>query len=108
MNSLHNLTAHTAEPITLTSLAWQTFPAACRTKLEALKHHLVSRFTAEFPDLQGHLVHQAVEEADALASLTVLPHLFLPTLAEEKVQHFRDWNDRQQLIYQRGALALAA
>jgi len=33
---------------------------------------LVARLTSEFSDIQEHLIPQAVDEADALASLTVV------------------------------------
>src|SRR3954463_3994332 len=86
MNDQNLLLATPAEPLTFTDLTPQKFYAACRSTLEALKTQLVRRLTAEFSDLQSNLVRQAVDEAQALASLTVVPQLVLPTLAEEKVQ----------------------
>jgi hypothetical protein len=53
---------------------------------EELKSALVKRFSAEYAEVGRRLVYQAVNEADALASLTSVPLLVLPTLAEEKVQ----------------------
>jgi hypothetical protein len=104
----HNRSFKQTEATTYTSLAPQTFSAACRVKLENLKNSLVRRFTSEFSDVQERLVQQAVDEANALASLTELPHLFLPTLAEEKEQSARQWNAQQQAILKRSSLAFAA
>src|SRR5947207_2451493 len=65
--------------------------AACQCKWADFKNNLVSRLSSEFPEVQSRLVHQAVVEADALASLTGVACLILPTLAEEKVAGLRDW-----------------
>jgi hypothetical protein len=40
--------------------------------------------------------------------LTVVPHLLLPVLAEEKVQAAREWSLHQHSILQRSGLALVA
>src|SRR5436305_12710233 len=58
------------EPFTYADLATRSFSAVCGAKLEQLKNNLVRRFAAEFSDLQDHLIRRAVEEAEALASLT--------------------------------------
>lgn len=87
---------------------WGHFSAACSSKLGQLKNQLVEKFTAEFSDVQAHLVSLAVDEAQALAVLIGVPHLLLPTLAEEKVQGLRNWTAHQQAIYHRPALARAA
>ena len=96
------------EPLTYTDLALNSFSAFCREKLAALKNALVQRFSAEYSDLQPHLVRRAVHDADALASLTAIPHLLLPVLAEEKVQKARSWSLHQQRAFQRSRLAHAA
>jgi hypothetical protein len=97
-----------AETLTYTDWAPRHFSAACSSKLEALKKQLVRQFTAEYSDVQEHLVRQAVNEAQALATLTTFPHLLLPALAEEKVQGVRDWTQHQQALSPRRALARAA
>ena len=51
-------------------------------------------------NLHVNLVRQAVDEAQALASLTVVPQLVLPTLAEEKVQSIHNWALHQRAIFQ--------
>jgi hypothetical protein len=91
-----------------TDLASQTIPARCQTRLADLKADLVSRLTSEFPEVQSQLVRQAVIEADALASLTIVPYLLLPTLAEEKVLGLSNWTIHQQAITGHSGLAFAA
>jgi hypothetical protein len=108
MKTVNNETAAQLENLSTSTSAPRTFSAACSAVLQNLKTRLVARLTAEFSDIQEHLIHQAVDEADALASLTVVPHLLLPVLAEEKVQNARDWSLRQQMIRQRQSLAIAA
>ncbi|MDB6020082.1 MAG: hypothetical protein JWR19_4571 [Pedosphaera sp.] len=108
MKNLNATLSNELEPLTFTDLSFSAISAACATKLEALKNELVRRFTAEFTDIQANIVRQAVDEADALASLTTVPYLLLPTLAEEKIQNARNWNRHQQTILQHGELAFAA
>jgi hypothetical protein len=73
-----------------------------------LKSALVKRLSAEYADVGPRLVYQAVNEADALASLTVVPLLVLPTLAEEKVQKAAAWTAHQRLVLGSDVLAFAA
>jgi hypothetical protein len=108
MNNQNTLLSAQTEPSTYTDLTPQKFSAAYRSKLEALRNQLVRRLTAEFSDVQANLVRQAVDEAQALASLTIVPQLVLPTLAEEKVQSARNWSRHQQNIFHQPALAYAA
>ena len=75
---------------------------ACRTaarKLKQLEEQLTEKLTAE---IQGgvpqKLIQQAMNEAEALAWSTRYPLLFLPVLAEEKIQGARQWASRQQQI----------
>ena len=96
-----------SEPLTYLDLAPRSFSAACGAKLQVLKRRLVQRFASEFSDLKDYLVRQAVEEAYALASLTAVPHLLLPVLAEEKVQAARAWAQRQQTIRQQSTWSFA-
>ncbi|MDB6122322.1 MAG: hypothetical protein JWQ71_1315 [Pedosphaera sp.] len=108
MKAQNTLPYSETESLSYTDLTPQSFSAACRSKLEELKTQLVRRFTSEFSDVQINLVRQAVDEALALASLTIFPHLLLPTLAEEKVQGIRNWTSHQQAIHQHAAFAFAA
>lgn len=75
---------------------------ACRTaarKLKQLEEQLTEKLAAE---IQGgvpqKLIQQAMNEAEALAWSTRYPLLFLPDLAEEKIQGARQWASRQQRI----------
>jgi len=76
--------------------------------MPALKAELEKRLSSEFPEVQSRLVRQAVIEADALASLTTVPHLLLPTLAEEKVQSLSYWTTHQRGIAANTGWAFAA
>lgn len=55
-------------------------------RAEQLKLVLVKKLSAEYASIGTRLVHQAVNEAFALASADYAPLLLLPLLAEEKVQ----------------------
>jgi hypothetical protein len=108
MNTTATLLESRTEPATFTDLAPQSFSAACWKKLEEIKARIVRKFTVEFSDLQPRQVRQAVEEAFALASLTEVPQLLFPTLAEEKVQSARNWSRHQEAIRHHSGYALAA
>jgi hypothetical protein len=75
---------------------------------EVLKSVLVKELSAEYTSVEAGRVHQAVNEAHALAALTNEPLLFLPALAEEKVQNAAAWSARQRSLLQTDSLALAA
>ncbi len=79
-----------------------------RIKLEEFKASLAARLAAEFGRVEARLVHQAVNEAYALASTTFTPLLVLPELAEEKVRQLAAWSDRQHAMLAPRTLALAA
>ncbi|WP_150107473.1 hypothetical protein [Pedosphaera parvula] len=51
--------------------------------------------------LPKELFKQAVWEAEALASTTPYPLLFLPALAEEKISNMEQWAERQREIRER-------
>jgi hypothetical protein len=81
---------------------------ACLNKLNELKERLSAQLAAEYGVSINHaLLRQAINEADALAATTPFPSLFLPTLAEEKVQLAYVWNSRQRAIREQ-TWALAA
>ena len=73
----------------------------------ALKSALVKRLSLEYADLEASLVARAVNEADALASLTFAPLLVLPVLAEEKVQQLAAWSARQHALWSGDSVAPA-
>jgi hypothetical protein len=74
----------------------------CRTAARKLKHleeQLAEKLAAEVEGIMPRqLLRQAMNEAEALAWTTPYPLLFLPDLAEEKVQSARQWTSRQQQI----------
>ena len=77
-------------------------------KTEQLKSALVRRLSAQYADVGPRLVYQAVNEADALASLTFVPLLVLPALAEEKVQKAAAWSAHQRALRGADSVAFAA
>jgi hypothetical protein len=48
--------------------------------------------------VQDHLLRLALNEAEALASQTLYPHLVFPALAEEKLRSVAAWERRQRLL----------
>ena len=73
-----------------------------------LKSALVKRLNAEYAEVGPRLVYQAVNEADALASLTSVPLLVLPALAEEKVRKAAAWTAHQRAVLGEDHVAFAA
>ena len=108
MNNLISLSSSQNNSKTESDLNVRTFVAAGRSTLESLKVNLVRRLSEEFADVKRQVIDQAVSEAYALASLTAVPLLFLPTLAEEKVQTLRNAARSEQASSKHSALALAA
>ena len=96
------------ETSSCTNSNWQKLSSFCRVKWEELKTRLVSQLGSEFPEVQSRFVRLAVIEAEALASLTPVPYLVLPTLAEEKVMGMRNWTIHQEAITRHSRMALAA
>ena len=83
----------------------------CR-KFAALLTEAKESLIAEFKDtyeIHERLLHQVINEAEALACETEYPHLVFPALALEKVRVAASWHERQGLIRRRDAsLAFAA
>jgi hypothetical protein len=75
---------------------------------EEMKACLVKKLSAEYACVEPRLIHQAVNEAHALAALTVAPLLFLPALAEEKADEAAKWTARQCAMLDSHSIALAA
>jgi hypothetical protein len=84
------------------------FSTACLNKLQELKERLSAQLAAEYGgSINSALLRQVINEADALAATTPFPSLFLPWLAEEKVQLAYAWSSRQRAIREQ-SWALAA
>jgi hypothetical protein len=70
-------------------------------KLAARVERIKEQLFAEARDtmnVQERLLRLAVNEAEALASQTLCPHLVLPALALEKVQAVAAWEKRQRQL----------
>ncbi len=66
-----------------------------------LKDRLLQRLASEVNlEVPGDLLNRSMVEAEALAWSTPFPLLFLPVLAEEKVQGASQWVARQRQIRQ--------
>jgi len=76
--------------------------------LAKIKTELVHRLSAEYSGVRKQHVYQAVNEADALASLTSVPLLVLPALAEEKVQEAAEWSAHQRSVLHPDCVSFAA
>jgi hypothetical protein len=78
--------------------------ANCFRKLVAgigsAKRSLAAEFRNQFGPAE-HLLHLALNEAEALAWQTNYPHLVFPTLAVEKARSVLQWSAHQQTIQQR-------
>lgn len=75
------------------------FSTACLNKWNELKERLSAQLAAEYGGaINQTLLRQAINEADALAATPPFPSLFLPTLAEEKVQLAYAWSSHQRAI----------
>lgn len=81
--------------------------ASCRKMLAQIARAKEAIFaeSREALQTQEHLLHLALNEAEALAWQTAYPHLVFPTLATEKVQAVADWNSHQQFVRRSGRIA---
>jgi hypothetical protein len=86
----------------------KTLNAQSKSRVAELKSALVKRLTAEYSGVAERMVYQAVNEADALAGLTGVPLLVLPTLAEEKVQKLAAWLAHQLSLLGSDSVEIAA
>ena len=84
---------------------------ACQRVLAAIEQ-AKNQLKAQFSNLREdheHMLHLALNEAEALAWQTMYPHLLFPALAEEKVLAVNTWAARQQAVrHGRSLAALAA
>lgn len=67
-------------------------------RLAAVRAGLEHRFGRGAPGYE-RLVRSAINEAEALAWQTPYPHLFFPTLAEEKAAEVQHWAAHQREVY---------
>jgi hypothetical protein len=92
--------------------AADTFKSLLTRRLKSLNQGLAevrARIEEEFRLLDhesAHLLHLALNEAEALAWQTDFPQLLFPSLALEKVHNDTRWRTRQESL--RGAPALLA
>jgi len=110
MNTLEERIDRSVNLLTKNTLMknWKNYiPMFPVSTAEKLKSALVKRLSAEYADVATRLVFQAVNEAYAMATQTLEPLLFLPALAEEKVQKAAVWTARQHSLLQTGHLAPA-
>jgi hypothetical protein len=96
------------QPLTQSASARNCREVISAVRAEELKTDLVRRLSAEYAEVGSRLVFQAVNEAHALASLTSVPLLLLPTLAEEKVQKVAAWAAHQRALLGGEHVAFAA
>lgn len=92
---------------TFTELPLQRLSPKAAATLTAYRQALLEALVAgDAGDLPVDLLSQALNEAEALATLTPFPTLFLPALAEEKITTARRWFERQrQLLEQEYSFA---
>ena len=84
---------------TFTELPLQRLSNQASAALSAYRQALFEVLsTTDAGDLPVSLLSQALNEAEALATLTPFPALFLPALAEEKITDARIWFERQRQI----------
>jgi hypothetical protein len=96
MNSINKTEPKHSNTPTLT----QVCLASCRkllAQIEKTKDTIVTEFR-ESVGASEHLLHLALNEAEALAWQTEYPHLVFPTLALEKAQSIAAWQSRQSSI----------
>jgi hypothetical protein len=77
------------------------FCVACCQKIVSQINEAKNRTVAEFQDLldaNEHLLHLALNEAEALAWQTPYPQLVFPDLATEKIQAVANWSAHQRSL----------
>jgi len=75
---------------------------SCRkiiTQIEETKNTILAQFK-EATEQHQHVLHLALNEAEALAWQTDFPQLVFPTLATEKAQTVAAWYARQKSMQQ--------
>lgn len=74
--------------------------ASCQKILAQITTAKAAIFTESYRALKAHehLLRLALNEAEAVASQTMYPHLVFPALATEKVQAVVAWDAHQQSV----------
>jgi hypothetical protein len=67
-------------------------------RLQTLREGVEADF-AELREARGHLLKLTLNEAEALALQTPVPHLVFPLLAQEKVSALAAWHERQNALW---------
>jgi len=67
-------------------------------RLQNLREGVEAEF-AGLREAREHLVKLALNEAEALALQTPVPHLVFPLLAREKVSALAAWHERQNALW---------
>jgi len=97
MNMINQLQQVTPASPTLKTLCL----ASCRkllTQLKKTRDAILNEFRETFA-ADEHLLHLALNEAEALAWQSGVPHLVFPTLAMEKAQTVAAWQTRQRSLH---------
>ena len=90
------------------------FKNACLASCQKIKDQVArvreGLFTEwrEMLTTQERVLQLTLNEAEALAWQTEVPHLVFPALAEEKLRAVAKWNVRQQLVNSGRRVAIAA
>ncbi|MGV3773926.1 MAG: hypothetical protein ACO1QB_13570 [Verrucomicrobiales bacterium] len=79
-------------------LASSRFEDSFASYLAPLKNKLQAQLELELPELPKHMLHLALNEAEALAWDSGFPQLTLALLAEEKATALLHWNLRQEFL----------
>jgi hypothetical protein len=94
-------------PQTVVAFGRQNAMARGSEKFENLQERLANELALRYATVRPQFVRQVVNEAAALAASAGFADLFLPVLAEEKVNLASKWQTRQRLIQERPLLLAA-
>ena len=93
----NTLLAYSIGTKTLFSGGCRAFCRQILGQLQKAKDAVLDEFRELLPT-QGHLLQLALNEAEALAWQSGVPHLVFPTLAMEKAQAVAAWHGRQSSL----------
>ncbi len=105
---MHSEPVRFLEPQTFTDLTPRALSAESEAWLTELNNELLESLADAVSGIPEAMVFHALNEANSLAALTPFPLLFLPVLAEEKLQAARVWAERQRRLLGGPEIALAA
>jgi hypothetical protein len=98
MKANHNRFKWNSEKASKLNLSQTRMTPGHGGEISELKGKLLGEYGMEFATLPPMLLARAMSEADALASTTTFPQLFLPGLAEEKMRSLGKWEERQNEV----------